>query len=164
MHCCTSSAAREEALIPWTRDPSGRPQSQQKSEIRRTTDLPCHASTIRIRARSGKTGSSSISRQLQRLQGRTFVWSSRLGWSVAPIALLQLAAFPDPIAKSQRPDASASNGAQRSLQVQKNGLLGNGRYWRRKAAAHTQTASRGHEDRVERYPTGNDKVKPCQSA
>src|SRR5260221_9027712 len=41
MHCCASSAAKVEALIPWTRDPSGRRQSQQKSEFRRTTDLPC---------------------------------------------------------------------------------------------------------------------------
>src|SRR6266851_1840256 len=40
MHCCASSAAREETLIPWTSDPSGRRQSQQKSEFQRTTDLP----------------------------------------------------------------------------------------------------------------------------
>src|SRR5260370_42047317 len=63
MHCCASSAAKEEALIPWTRDPSGRLQSRQKSEFRRTTDLPCHVSTVQIGARSGKTGSSSIYRQ-----------------------------------------------------------------------------------------------------
>src|SRR6266850_6026400 len=95
MHCCASSAAKEEALIPWTRDPSGRLQSRQKREFRRTTDLPCHVSTVQIGARSGKTGSSSIYKQLKRLQGRTLVWSFRSGWTVAPIALLQLAAFPD---------------------------------------------------------------------
>src|SRR5260370_14406681 len=71
MHCCASSPAKEERLIPWTRDPSGRLQSQKKSEFRRTTDLPCHASTVQIGARSGKIGSSRIYRQLKRLQGRT---------------------------------------------------------------------------------------------
>src|SRR5260370_37733295 len=71
MHCCASSPAKEEPLIPWTRDPSGRLQSQKKSEFRRTTDLPCHASTVQIGARSGKIGSSRIYRQLKRLQGRT---------------------------------------------------------------------------------------------
>jgi hypothetical protein len=39
MHCCTSSAAKEQALIPLTRDPSGRLQSQQKGEFRRTADF-----------------------------------------------------------------------------------------------------------------------------
>jgi len=44
-----------------TRDPSGRPHSQQKSEFRRTTDLPCHANnTVQIGARSGKIGSSTL--------------------------------------------------------------------------------------------------------
>src|ERR1700736_3642152 len=95
MHCCASSAAKEEALIPWTRDPSGRRQSQQKSEFRRTTDLPCHASTVQIGARSGKIGSSSVYGQLKRLPGRTLVWSFRSGWTGPPIALLQLAAFLD---------------------------------------------------------------------
>src|SRR5258705_10760398 len=47
MHCCASSAAKEEALIPWTRDPSGRLQSRKKSEFRRTTDL---TSTVSARA------------------------------------------------------------------------------------------------------------------
>src|SRR5882762_739740 len=86
MHCCASSAAREETLIPWTSDPSGRRQSQQKSEFRRTTDLPCHANTAQIGACSGKIGSGSIYRQLKRLQGRTLVWSFRSGWTVARIA------------------------------------------------------------------------------
>src|SRR5258705_13422563 len=39
MHCCASSAAKEEALIPWTRDPFGRLQSHEKSNLRWTTDL-----------------------------------------------------------------------------------------------------------------------------
>src|SRR5258705_9576563 len=85
MHCCASSAAKEEALIPWTRDPSGRLQSRKKSEFRRTTDLPCHVSTVQIGARSGKTGSSSIYRQLKRLQGRTLVCrSDKVGQSLRP--------------------------------------------------------------------------------
>src|SRR6266481_637797 len=60
MHCCASSAAKEGALVPWTHDPSGRLQSQQKNELRRTTDLPCHASTVQIGAPSGKTLVRSI--------------------------------------------------------------------------------------------------------
>src|SRR5260370_6601128 len=95
MHCCASSAAKEEALIPWTRDPSGRLQSQQKSEFRRTTDLPCHATQLRqalAPVRLGRVPSTT----LNRLQGgRTLVWSLRSGWTVAPIALLELAAVPD---------------------------------------------------------------------
>src|SRR6267154_5441209 len=94
MHCCASSAAKEEALIPWKRDPSGRPQSRQKSEFQRTTDLPCHATQLRqalAPVALGRVPSTTLSR----LQGRTLVWSLRSGWTVAPIALLRLAAFPD---------------------------------------------------------------------
>jgi hypothetical protein len=40
MHCYTSSAPKEEPLIPWTSDPFGRPQSHEKSEFRRPIDLP----------------------------------------------------------------------------------------------------------------------------
>src|SRR5260370_18782212 len=101
MHCCASSAAKEEALIPWTRDPSGRLQSQQKSEFRRTTDLPCHATQLRralAPVRLGRVPSTT----LNRLQGRTLVWSLRSGWTVAPIALLQLAAFPDGLLTNHR--------------------------------------------------------------
>src|SRR5260370_35842573 len=101
MHCCASSAAKEEALIPWTRDPSGRLQSQQKSEFRRTTDLPCHATQIRQPLAPVRCG-RVLSTSLNRLQGRTLVWSLRSGWTVAPIALLQLAAFPDGLLTNHR--------------------------------------------------------------
>src|SRR5258707_13378872 len=112
MHCCASSAAREEALIPWTSDPSGRRQSQQKNEFRRTTDLPCHANTVQIGACSGKIGSGSIYRQLKRLQGRTLVWSFRSGWTVARIAFAPACRLSGRVGKSQVPDASASNAVQ----------------------------------------------------
>src|SRR6267142_6300763 len=75
MHCCASSAAKEEALIPWKRNPSGRLQSQQKSEFRRTTDLPCHANTVQIGARSGKIGSSSIYNSSSAFEGE--LWYGR---------------------------------------------------------------------------------------
>src|SRR5882757_8525671 len=58
------------------------------------TDLPCHATQLRqalAPVRLGRVPSTT----LNRLQGRTLVWSLRSGWTVAPIALLQLAAFPD---------------------------------------------------------------------
>src|SRR5260370_31029771 len=60
MGYCALPGAREGVRIPWTRDPSGRLQSQQKNELRRTTDLPCHASTVQIGAPSGKTLVRSI--------------------------------------------------------------------------------------------------------
>src|SRR6267142_7212729 len=112
MHCCASSAAKEETLIPWTSDPSGRRQRQQKSEFRRTTDQPCHANTVQVGACSGKIGSGSIYRQLKRLQGRTLVWSFRSGWTVARIAFAPACRLSGPVGKSQVPDASASNAAQ----------------------------------------------------
>src|SRR5450631_4243948 len=85
MHCCASSKAEEEALILWTRDPFGRPQSHEKVSSAGRPTYRRYASTVQIGARSGEIGSSTIYRQFKRLQGRT------LGISV-PFRLWNVAA------------------------------------------------------------------------
>src|SRR5712664_1277441 len=96
MHCCVSSAAKEEALIPWTRDPFGRPQSHEKIEFPWTTDLPSsrhHSSDRRslpvILGRVASTDSSSAFKG-ELCYGR----SDQVGQSLVS-HLRQLAAFPD---------------------------------------------------------------------
>src|SRR5258706_6594217 len=120
MHCCASSAAKEEALIPWTRDPSGRLQSRKKSEFRRRTYLPCHVSTVQIGARSGKTGS-----QLAQAPSRAnfgIVVPIRLDSRSDRIA--SACRLSGPFGKSQALDASASNAAQCRFGSSKTDLKG----------------------------------------
>jgi hypothetical protein len=87
MHRCTSSAAKEEAPIPWTRDPSGRPQSQQKSEFQRTTDRVTLAGGRKLsRRRYFRTpGLRKLASTIAYLLGELFPGTERWAFLIATL-------------------------------------------------------------------------------